>query len=279
MIPRSNIGPTQGLFSIAACITTENLFRLVPSSGTLMVHEADPILEQVLLHYAESRQIHLFLTTSRKSYSQRATHIHYNLPERLIKSLLPLNIAAFVNPRQDAVSKKVGKMIVKCLPQNCIIAGANSVFSKKVDLLTEPSADEGQRSLESAWKMASNVNLIFDDDKLSVPLSDLTSISPTSMCVLDWHVPSVSVEVQAIDEGIIFAPNKTYVLVGLAGEFGQSIARWMVTRGAKYVVLTSRHPKVDPNFIGSFSKEGACLRILSWSVTSCSMKSLPFFFH
>jgi hypothetical protein len=38
----------------------------------------------------------------------------------------------------------------------------------------------------------------------------------------------------------LFSPSKTYVLIGLSGQIGQSITRWMVQTGARHVVITSR---------------------------------------
>jgi pseurotin A synthetase (hybrid polyketide synthase/nonribosomal peptide synthetase) len=37
-----------------------------------------------------------------------------------------------------------------------------------------------------------------------------------------------------------FSPNRTYVLIGLSGQMGHSITRWMVEGGARHVVITSR---------------------------------------
>lgn len=35
-------------------------------------------------------------------------------------------------------------------------------------------------------------------------------------------------------------PDKSYVLVGGLGGFGLELANWLITRGAKHIVLTSR---------------------------------------
>ncbi|RYP14468.1 hypothetical protein DL765_006358 [Monosporascus sp. GIB2] len=46
--------------------------------------------------------------------------------------------------------------------------------------------------------------------------------------------------VRPIDPSELFSPSKTYILVDLNGHIGQSIARWMVKRGVRHIVITSR---------------------------------------
>nr|WLV27769.1 fatty acid synthase [Panonychus citri] len=51
--------------------------------------------------------------------------------------------------------------------------------------------------------------------------------------------PPVSVSIPAIAR-TIFYPNKSYILVGGLGGFGLELAHWMVDRGARHLILTSR---------------------------------------
>jgi hybrid polyketide synthase/nonribosomal peptide synthetase ACE1 len=49
----------------------------------------------------------------------------------------------------------------------------------------------------------------------------------------------------------------------MSGQVGQSLCQWMVGHGAKYVVLTSRRPKVHPEFIKSMEAMTATVKILA----------------
>ncbi|KAI9654398.1 MAG: Type I Iterative PKS [Bathelium mastoideum] len=65
-----------------------------------------------------------------------------------------------------------------------------------------------------------------------------------------------------------FAADKTYILFGMTGDVGISIARWMVDNGARNVVLTSRHPDVPAGVFDFMSQKGAVLRVVSVDVTN-----------
>ncbi|KAF2763053.1 hypothetical protein EJ05DRAFT_459880 [Pseudovirgaria hyperparasitica] len=90
--------------------------------------------------------------------------------------------------------------------------------------------------------------------------------------------PSVEVATQDSVENVVtetgldehkstFADNKTYILFGMTGDLGISIARWMVENGARNVVLTSRHPDVPEGVFEFMSQKGAILRAISADVT------------
>ncbi|KAL5325443.1 hypothetical protein ACEPPN_006568 [Leptodophora sp. 'Broadleaf-Isolate-01'] len=64
-----------------------------------------------------------------------------------------------------------------------------------------------------------------------------------------------------------FASDKTYILFGMTGDVGISIARWMVENGARNVVLTSRHPDVPAGVFEFMSQKGAVLRAVAVDVT------------
>jgi nucleoside-diphosphate-sugar epimerase/malonyl CoA-acyl carrier protein transacylase/SAM-dependent methyltransferase/NAD(P)-dependent dehydrogenase (short-subunit alcohol dehydrogenase family) len=64
-----------------------------------------------------------------------------------------------------------------------------------------------------------------------------------------------------------FAADKTYILFGMTGDLGISIARWMVSAGARNVVLTSRNPNVPTGVFDYMSQKGAILRVESVDIT------------
>lgn len=100
-----------------------------------------------------------------------------------------------------------------------------------------------------------------------IQVSDLKDISLNEMplAVVDCSIPTaiVPVHVQAIDSGTIFRADRTYFLVGMSGQVGQSLCQWMVEHGARYIVLTSRRPQVHPEFIASMEEFGATIKVLA----------------
>ncbi|RYP81860.1 hypothetical protein DL769_001820 [Monosporascus sp. CRB-8-3] len=109
-----------------------------------------------------------------------------------------------------------------------------------------------------------------DVQDMVIQLSQLgepaTSYHTTSVV----HWPSdghVKVEVRPLDAGDFFSGDKTYLLVGLSGKIGQSLAEWMISNGAGCVCLTSRHPVIDERWMESFRGTGATVKVYPMDVT------------
>lgn len=66
----------------------------------------------------------------------------------------------------------------------------------------------------------------------------------------------------------LFANDKTYVLFGMTGDLGISIAQWMADNGARNIVLTSRHPRVPDSVFEFLSQKEAVLRVIPVDVTN-----------
>ncbi|RHZ43317.1 uncharacterized protein CDV56_101073, partial [Aspergillus thermomutatus] len=268
-IPQAHVDPVEGILSIAAFVVAENILNTLPTTGTLLVHDVERFIAQALVRCARSRGVKLLMTTSQKDDSADTVYIHPHLPQRLIRRLIPQDVSGFISLEQDCSPDSVGKFISKLLAQNCIVTGRSAVFGKDVELCLEPAVEEGQKVLQCAWKNIDELGLVSEGHNQVLLTEIPTDVTARrDFTVVDWRVPLVSVKVLPIDEGVIFGSNKTFVLVGLAGELGQSIARWMVEHGAKHIVLTSRRPKVDPRFINSLAAFNADVRVMPCDVTS-----------
>ncbi|KAF4119349.1 hypothetical protein GMORB2_4868 [Geosmithia morbida] len=77
----------------------------------------------------------------------------------------------------------------------------------------------------------------------------------------------VKVEVRPLESDRLFSKDKTYLLVGLTGQIGQSLCEWMVANGAGCVCLTSRNPKIDAKWLASFKDSGSDVKVFSLDVT------------
>ena len=76
---------------------------------------------------------------------------------------------------------------------------------------------------------------------------------------------NTAADAAVVEQKRIFASDKTYILFGMTGDVGISIARWMVENGARNVVLTSRHPDVPAGVFEFMSQKGAVLRVVAVS--------------
>ncbi|KAI0545370.1 hypothetical protein F4679DRAFT_599733 [Xylaria curta] len=112
------------------------------------------------------------------------------------------------------------------------------------------------------------------------PLSEFRSQSGPSPLfrIVDWKLNTGAVQRinHTTDEKLLF-PYKTYFLFGLTRDFGHSLCRLFLDRGARYIVLASRNPPIpSPGWVRELNwAYGANIRIERADVTSLeSLKEL-----
>ncbi|KAK2051362.1 KR-domain-containing protein [Colletotrichum caudatum] len=81
--------------------------------------------------------------------------------------------------------------------------------------------------------------------------------------VVDWR-PDGTVEARLLPiDADLLAPDKTYLLAGLAKTMGRSLARWILMHGGRHIVLSSRHPEVpDRRWIQEMEELGGYVTVL-----------------
>ncbi|KAI0424582.1 hypothetical protein F5Y09DRAFT_353266 [Xylaria sp. FL1042] len=106
----------------------------------------------------------------------------------------------------------------------------------------------------------------------TVSLSEVQSRSNTTELfqIVDWKRDSNAPQVisHTIDEPVVF-PDKTYFLFGMTRDFGHSLCRFLLERGARHIVLASRNPDTSPHWVRELNQVYAAdIRIERADVTS-----------
>ncbi|KAI3393178.1 hypothetical protein diail_4634 [Diaporthe ilicicola] len=107
-------------------------------------------------------------------------------------------------------------------------------------------------------------------------LLDGTSGSTSAFTIVDWkserHVP---VLVKPLVEHRLLKPDRTYILVGLTRDLGQSLCRLFIRHGARNIIVASRNPNTAAVWISELNSEGANIQAQQLDVTNLdSVKSL-----
>ncbi|KAF4502344.1 Nonribosomal peptide synthetase 14 [Fusarium agapanthi] len=262
------------LCSIAAYLLAQTILASAPRSGSVLVHEADQLLKDALKREAAREEVQLIFTTGTKN-RKGAIFIHKKLPVRRVRTLLPRNVSMFFDLSPESACSD---LLARSLPSHTAKVKATDFLRAQPGLSPDSDVDDIEqigRALKEAWKNVTNRGQLASySSSEQVPvlaLQDVTS-SPaihTKLSVVDWiAISSVRALVRPIDHGTIFRADGTYFLVGLTGELGQSLCTWMVTHGARNLVMSSRRPKVSQRFIDSCAAEGATIKVMSIDVTS-----------
>ncbi|KAK3305955.1 polyketide synthetase [Chaetomium strumarium] len=100
--------------------------------------------------------------------------------------------------------------------------------------------------------------------------TDLVDLASTPTLV-DWTSgDKIPVRLGSVDGIIQFDGSKTYVLFGLTSDLGRSLVDWMASHGAKNVVLTSRHPDIDPRWLDQCRARGMRVQAFANDITDAS---------
>ncbi|KAJ1324960.1 hybrid polyketide synthase [Microdochium nivale] len=102
---------------------------------------------------------------------------------------------------------------------------AKSITKRKTDAKTR---------MKSGHKAISLVGLLADSTRIDL------------FQVVDWtSEDEIDLPVTPLVEKYMFKPDKTYVLIGLTRDLGQSLCRLLIKHGARNIVLASRNPDLD----------------------------------
>lgn len=264
---RGQADPVTALAALSSYLVARGIVQLATKGDTLVLHEPRPPVADIVQSMIGSKSVTLHITTSRRNAGRQWQYIDKDLPERIIKELLPSTATKFLDLSPESGSSEV---IARCLPPSCQTIDPATLLYANVGLRPFISKDEVSRLLDLAWSnVASTVKRA--SDLPLVQLRDISTYSATvgaRFAIVDCTVPSVQAVVRPIDEGTLFRADRTYFMVGLSGELGQSLCTWMVAHGARYVVLTSRRPKVNHKFTRSMERVGAIVKTLPMDVTS-----------
>jgi len=273
------------LGDVASHLVAKAILAAAPRFGSLLVHEADEVLKNALNREAAADGAQILFTTEsmdKAKADNTCVFIHQKLPARLVQKLLPPNVSAFVDLSGGSASVQ---LLARCLPDHTPTMTTNDFVRTRPGLatgfamsrLTGKGLESWEQDVGAALRVASQAanrqRSRLSSQKSNtyhvLPLKDIErpSLRHGPLSIVDWKTDSVEVALRPIDAGNIFRPDGTYFLVGLSGEVGQSLCKWMVAHGARYVVLSSRRPKVHPRFVESLEAVGATIKVMALDIT------------
>ncbi|RYP08472.1 hypothetical protein DL764_001898 [Monosporascus ibericus] len=227
------------------------LLRGLSAGDVVLVYEPVPSLASVLVN--EGRQIGakiLFITTGTEDKVEPTNlewiRIHSSAPTRLLSSVLPTRVSAFVDFTVPTQSQPIVQRILSLLPPYCRRESLRSLFATEARLPLSSRTDEMKTLLHEAVVRAScpldGIDLNESDALPLVPSESLPDTNDTlvSYSLVDWtRSSSVPVQIQPVDNQITFSGQKTYWLCGLSRGLG--LALWAAVKIASCDVTVRDH--------------------------------------
>ncbi|KAK4199547.1 putative dual specificity polyketide synthase [Triangularia verruculosa] len=274
-----SVQPTTRLVAIASELIAASLIDNIASGSSILVHGSskDRFLTAALSRRAATQGIRVTVSFNAEEGDafQEALPLSGRSPRHIIrKALLPAKPTHFLNltsgTNQRDLSETIAEVLATIAPYKRIQA---SDVSRLASSLPFSSQETITSKLQEAVSAATSV--VDDSDDLVTPVTQIQELGSSLLhhptAVINWAVNgTVNVGVKPLDAEKLFSKNKSYLLLGLSGQIGQSVAEWMVKNGAGCVILTSRSPKVDPKWLEAVQATGGIVKVFANDITSKS---------
>lgn len=255
----------QYLSFLSGYLLSQYLSSKIPAGGTAVVHESDPGLASMMSRQLKTKGCNVIFTTSDTSVSRRNwLAMHPRIADRDLKRLLPKSCDLFLDLSAtttcSAGSSFLARRISELLPGLCERHDASIVIARESTQLSGSDDDSIHACIHN---LLNTVNTFAEAQLNGVPDGMPLRMVPVSQIlgedinanelksIVQWSGErGVPVRVEPITlRKDLFVPDKTYWLIGLAGDLGRSICDFMISQGARYIVLSSRNPVVDEEWI------------------------------
>ncbi|OTA98397.1 hypothetical protein M426DRAFT_17460 [Hypoxylon sp. CI-4A] len=248
--------------------------RLGLSQGdVLLVHEPGSTLAAILENEARGHGVEIMLTSNERCRGQfdfTSTNLHTR--DRISPNSIPTNIAAFLDCSVEGTG--VSARSLANLPARCRKETLRCFLGTRGNAIPRPLANGVHQRLKTAVAEAyadMTTPKCVSWDATSMRLSDVQNLNydQDKLPVIDWNPDSqLSVRIQPIDTHPLFSDSKTYWLAGLSGGLGLSLCEWMVSRGARHIVITSRNPNISGEWLEEMRTLGSIIMVYPNNLTN-----------
>jgi len=249
------------LYRIVSALLAANLVNMASPKSTILVHEADNIVRAAIATSASAAGIRPIFTTSKQQRDDQmgpsTVFVHEMSSTRALASILPVgcvSVAARFDCDSGTTCGGVWSRVQALLPTNARQENLLSLRCSPSVLSAIWGVTSTAASLEVARHQANESRTA----GLGISVVDCQSLADQKgLQIVDWtQITKVQIKTQPASSLVNLSPNKTYLLVGMTGDLGRSVCRWMIGRGARYLVLTSRNPKVEQWWIEDMARLG-----------------------
>ncbi|KAI0888665.1 uncharacterized protein GGS22DRAFT_61892 [Annulohypoxylon maeteangense] len=261
------------LYLTRLLILASQIFESAEDGDKILIHEPTSEFITIVKEKARAKNINVAFTTSYDDKATACILIHPNSPKRALRNLNLGSVTAFLDLAGTDESRHIAGQLRSQLTTFC---RCQSIYA---------NVDEGGR-------LPSSINVSKVRDQLHRNVIDATNELPkltrpdrpyrivkpgdiseydhmlAPQSIVDWSIEDkVLTRVMPIDSQFMFSGLKTYWLAGLSGSLGISLCEWMVRHGARYLVVSSRTPKVEDSWLEEMATLGAVIKICTCDLT------------
>ncbi|OHW96463.1 beta-ketoacyl synthase domain-containing protein [Colletotrichum incanum] len=271
------------LLHVMASIISQGVMSSAVPGTSVLVFDAPRFCVDAIEKQAKEKNAQVHFATSQKpigielSSGSSWTHLDPWISERALKKLITAKASVYCNFSSATEHKAatLGRRLAKIQPPHCAKYDFAHFFAERGS--GTPYEDAHCRNfamtVEQALLASSGAtgdHVVVGAAIINVAKMQHNKAPMDLVTIVDWRPDGlIQARLRPIDSGSLLAPDKTYLLAGLAKTMGRSLARWIVTHGGRYVVLSSRHPEVpDRRWIEEMEELGGHVTVLPMDVSN-----------
>ncbi|KAI1737463.1 Nonribosomal peptide synthetase 14 [Xylaria scruposa] len=208
----------------------------VPPGRTALIYEPDEHLASSLRKSSPGHRTVFAVTFQASSESDGQISFKPYASRKEIEAKLPPRTRMLIHVGGETTTRNFSAL-QKALPAHVAI-----VAFQELDIYDTKPEDILTKALTFLQSDSASGKIALESDSVA-KASALVSGHHGRTAIVDWTGgQKLTITQTPLDNRGLFSPNKTYLLVGLTGQVGQSMCRWMVECGARHIVVTSRNP-------------------------------------
>lgn len=243
-------------------------------SGAVILHEPGALIAFALGSLLTASQRLLCFTSDPHHQGEARSnrvYIHPQTTERRLRAVMPPDTVCIMNFSSD--DNALSETMKRALSVSNSYFPRSSFFNL-IGAGQEKHMALGMEALKEAVSRSAGVlrsRNLPSHGRSVTPVRNIVKNGYRSLLeIVDWTecltVPEIC---QQVKPPTVFSNSKTYILVGLAGELGQSLCKLMVTSGVRYLIIMSRQPIREPKWRDELEGMGA--KVLIESVDAAKM--------
>ncbi|PLB53988.1 ketoacyl-synt-domain-containing protein [Aspergillus steynii IBT 23096] len=257
------------LNDLSAALVARHLVRHAQGESTILIHEAPQSLQDAVSAMAYCNGIRVRYSAGSRQTSQGpgVLVISPRSSIRDISRLLPSGVSVLTTFKPDT-DGSLARLQSSLSPEatywglkdlyGASFPPAHKQHSKVSDSLSASCLFAEQRS-----RFQTAIDTLTPEDIPAYP------VDSHKLEIIDWlHSGPVLTNSVPSSSLVSLSGNKTFLLVGMTGDLGRSVTQWMITRGARTIVLTSRSPKIDYEWVEEMAALGARVEFMAMDVSN-----------
>ena len=248
------------VLTVAIHLVASSILSQLWPGDLVIVHEPNPLLASVISKHAAQQDVQIRFTSIQPTTEEtQLLFLHPFSPQ--MRAITSRNdVSLFI----DCTLKDSDSTFAPLLP-NCEKKALATLVQKGLPISAVSKVGVKEVFRQALSEAEQGVSPIPSHNILSA--SDIsTSNAKNIWSIMNWvSTNTAPVSIEPVDSRPLFSGNKTYWLAGLTGLLGTSLCDWMLRHGARHIAFSSRHPKIDENWLASIRSSGAVVEVFSWS--------------